>query len=83
MKNRKIVAIIPIILIIGIGSMILISFFDKQDTLPETQQTGCLGSCRCMEECNKEGPTYFIPAEEGASECAGNTDGKICCCSGV
>lgn len=46
-------------------------------------QETCLGTCKCMKECNKEGPLYFISTEEGASECSINSVNKTCCCSGV
>ena len=46
-------------------------------------QVECSGSCRCMEKCNEQGPTYFIPSEEGFLECSINSINKICCCSGV
>lgn len=46
-------------------------------------QIKCLGTCRCMEECNKEGPLYIIPAESGSLECSVNSINKTCCCSGV
>ncbi len=49
----------------------------------ENPRTKCLGSCKCMKECNKEGPLYFIPVEEGFSECSINSVNKTCCCSGV
>lgn len=46
-------------------------------------QVDCLGSCKCLKECNEIGPTYFIPVEQGSSECSGNSTNKTCCCSGV
>ena len=46
-------------------------------------QIKCLETCKCMEKCNESGPTYFIPAKEGSSECSVNSINKICCCSGV
>lgn len=57
--------------------------FTIEETLLKNPQTECLGTCRCMTECNKEGPLYFIPAEEGSSECSVNSANKTCCCSGV
>lgn len=49
----------------------------------ENPRTKCLGSCKCMKECNKGGPLYFIPVEEGSPECSINSVDKTCCCSGV
>lgn len=57
-------------------------FTIKESTLKNPQET-CLGTCKCMKECNKKGPLYFIPTEEGTSECSVNSVNKICCCSGV
>ena len=51
--------------------------------LEKNPQVKCLGSCNCMEKCNEEGPTYFIPVKEGSSECSVNSVNKICCCSGI
>ena len=53
------------------------------DSLIKNPQAKCLGTCNCMEKCNEKGPTYFIPVEEGTSECSVNSVNKICCCSGV
>lgn len=49
----------------------------------ENPRSDCLGSCKCMKECNKEGPVYFIHDGEGAFECSINSVDKTCCCSGV
>jgi hypothetical protein len=53
---------------------------EKEENNPQTE---CLGTCRCMKECNKEGPLYFIPRKEGLPECSVNSVNKTCCCSGV
>ncbi len=58
-------------------------FTIKDLNIQKNPQTECLGSCRCMKECNERGPTYFIPVEQGSSECSVNSINKICCCSGV
>ena len=57
--------------------------FQVCKSIKKNPQAKCLGDCNCMEKCNKEGPTYFISAEEGSSECSVNSMKKICCCSGV
>ena len=56
---------------------------DEYENLLKNPQVECLGSCKCMEECNEKGPAYFIPTEEGKPECSVNSTNKICCCSGV
>lgn len=61
------------------------TIYSDEFTIKEgaNSQIKCLGTCKCMQECNESGPTYFIPVEEGTAECSVNSVNKICCCSGV
>lgn len=78
MKNWKLILLLVIVVIV-VGGILLINYFIESGN----PKIDCLGSCKCMKECNEKGPTYFIPDEEGSSECKVNVDNKICCCSGV
>ncbi len=55
---------------------------EEYENLLVNPQIKCLGSCKCMKECNFQ-LEYFIPTEEGSLECSVNSINKICCCSGV
>ncbi len=57
-------------------------YLDEYENLLKNPHTECLGSCKCMKECNFQ-LEFFIPTEEGSSECSDNSINKICCCSGV
>ena len=75
--------IIIVILIIVISSLVFVYMQAQRDSETRNLQGVCLGSCRCMRECKEGEPTFFIPVEDGASECSVNSVNKICCCSGV
>lgn len=68
---------------LGEGEECVYEPFQACKPIKKNPQAKCLGSCNCVEKCNKEGPTYFISVEEGFSECSANSVNKICCCSGI